>query len=139
MDGKKVLIVKTDEAFIAAATEALEEKGLEVITTNGSCRSAVTTAREEAPDLIVLGLVMDDMSTGCSIISRLQFGEATSNIPVIMVSSVTTETGYRIDDGGRVPHWLKVEDFFHVPVDFDVLAERVCEIIGNGECARHVS
>lgn len=135
MDGKKVLIVKDDPQFIASATETLEAKGLDVLVANGKPRAAIT-ARREHPDLIILGLVMDDMSEGCSILSELQFEEETSRIPVIMVSGVTTETGFRIDQDGEAPHWLKVEEFLNEPVDFENLAERVCEIIGNGECVR---
>jgi len=133
MDGNKVLIVKDDPQFIAAATKTLEAKGLTVLVANGKPRAAVTAKREH-PDLIILGLVMDNMSEGCSILSELQFQEETSRIPVIMVSSVTTETGFRIDHDGRAPKWLRVEEFLNAPVDFDALAERVCEIIGSEEC-----
>jgi len=136
MSAKKVLIVKDDPEFIASAKETLEAKGFDVLVANGKPRAAVTAKREH-PDLIILGLVMDDMSEGCSILSELQFEAETSRIPVIMVSSVTTETGFRIDQDGKAPHWLKVEEFLNAPVDFDHLAERVCEIIGNGECVRH--
>lgn len=135
MSGKKVLIVKDDPEFIASATDTLEAKGFNVLVANGKPRAAVT-AKRERPDLIILGLVMDDMSEGCSILSELQFEEETSRIPVVMVSSVTTETGFRIDQDGQTPRWLKVEEFLNEPVDFDQLAERVSEIIGNGECAR---
>ena len=135
MSGKKVLIVKDDPEFIASATDTLQAKGFDVLVANGKPRAAVTAKREH-PDLIILGLVMDDMSEGCSILSELQFEEETSRIPVVMVSSVTTETGFRIDQDGQAPRWLKVEEFLNEPVNFDQLAERVSEIIGNGECAR---
>lgn len=135
MNGKKVLIVKDDPQFIASAREKLEARGFEVLVANGKPRAAVAAKREH-PDLIILGLVMDDMSEGCSILSELQFEEETSRIPVIMVSSVTTATGFRIDRDGKAPRWLRVEEFLNAPVDFDHLAERVCEIIGNGECVR---
>ncbi len=133
MNGRKVLIVKDNPAFIASAREALEAKGYEVLVANGKPRAAVT-AKRERPDLIILGLVMDNLSAGCSILSELQFEEETKQIPVIMVSSVTTATGFRIDEDGRVPQWLKVEEFLNAPVDFEQLAERVRAIIGNGEC-----
>lgn len=135
MDGKKVLIVKDDPEFVASASEALEERGLEVHVANGKPRAAIMAKRVH-PDLIILGLVMDDMSAGCSILSELQFEEETSRIPVIMVSSVTTQTGFRIDQDGSAPDWLKVEEFLNTPVDFDYLADRVCEIVRNGECVR---
>ena len=136
MDGKKVLIVKDDPAFIASATEVLEARGFDVHVANGKPRAAVMAKREH-PDLIILGLVMDNMSSGCSILSELQFEKETSQIPVIMVSSVTTETGFRIDNDGCAPNWLKVEEFLNAPVDFEHLADRVCEIVRNGECVRH--
>lgn len=135
MDGKKVLIIKDDPEFIATAKDTLEARGFEVLVANGKPRAAVT-AKRERPDLIILGLVMDSMSAGCSILSELQFEAETSRIPVIMVSSVTTETGFRIDQDGKAPQWLRVEEFLNAPVDFEQLAERVCEIVGNGECVR---
>lgn len=135
MSDRKVLIIKDDPQFIASATEALQARGFEVLVANGKPRAAVT-AKRERPDLIILGLVMENMSEGCSILSELQFEEETSRIPVIMVSGVTTETGFRIDQDGKAPRWLRVEEFLNEPVDFARLAERVSEIIGNGECVR---
>lgn len=135
MNGKKVLIVKDDPEFVASAREVLEARGYEVLVANGKPRAAVTAKREH-PDLIILGLVMDNLSAGCSILSELQFEEETKQIPVIMVSSVTTATGFRIDQDGRAPQWLKVEEFLNAPVDFEHLAERVRAIIGNGEYVR---
>jgi len=135
MGGKKVLIVKDDPTFVASARAALEAKGFEVLIAADKPRAAITAKREH-PDLIILGLVMDSMSAGCSILSALQFEEETKKIPFIMVSSVTTETGFRIDQDGHAPSWLRVEEFLNAPVDFDNLAERVHAIIGHGEYAR---
>ncbi len=134
MDGKKILIIKDDPEFVASAKQELESRGFDVIVTDKR-PGAATIAAEEQPDLIILGLVMDDLSAGCSILSKLQFDDETRDIPVIMVSAVTTKRGFRIDENGK-PNWLNAEEFLNMPVDFEYLANRVCEIISNGECVR---
>jgi response regulator RpfG family c-di-GMP phosphodiesterase len=42
-----------------------------------------------------------------------------------MVTAVTTETGFRVDQGGEVPEWLRVVDYLNKPVDPRELVERV--------------
>ncbi len=133
--GKKVLIIKKDPQFIEEATNVLHSRGIEVSVANSS-RHAVEAARRENPDLIIVGLVMDRLYSGCSVIGELRSEADTSAIPAIMVSGVTTETGFRIDEGGRVPGWLKVQAFFNEPIDYEALADQIVAMIGEPEPIR---
>ena len=56
--------------------------------------------------------------------------EATADVPIIMVSGVTTETGFRVDQDGEKPDWLRVVQFVNKPVDPVVLAQKAVEIVG---------
>ncbi|MGD9519055.1 MAG: two-component system response regulator [Armatimonadota bacterium] len=129
-DRKTVLVVDDDADFVEAATVALEAKGYQVLAAMDS-KQAVEMARREVPSLIVCDLMMERLYSGFSIVEELQQHEETCGIPVIMVSGVTTETGFRIDEGGQKPCWLKVVEFLNKPVDPLLLADKVQKILNS--------
>lgn len=132
MSHSKVLMVKQDRQFIDAARRALEARGFDVVVCTDSGRAG-EVARRERPDLVLTGMVMEHLYSGCEVLSELRHGHDTRDIPVVVVSGVTTDTGFRLDQGGQLPAWLTVREFVHEPVDFDALAERVAEIVAERE------
>ncbi|MEN6547678.1 MAG: response regulator [Armatimonadia bacterium] len=129
-DKRKILIVDDDVDFLEANRVALEAQGLEVITASDS-RHGVEVAEQEHPDLIIMDLMMERLYAGFSAVQALCAHEATASIPVIMVSAVTTDTGFRVDKGGCKPEWLKVVDFMNKPVDPIDLAKKVAGIVNK--------
>jgi CheY-like chemotaxis protein len=125
---KRILIVDDDVDFIAASRVALEASGFEVLSANDS-RQGVETARAEMPDLIVMDLMMEKLYAGFSAVEALASHEETNAIPIIMVTGVTTETGFRIDSEGQKPEWLKVLEFVNKPVDPVELAKKAQAIL----------
>ncbi|MBP8952705.1 MAG: response regulator [Armatimonadetes bacterium] len=125
---KKILIVDDDVDFIQANKVALESMGFEVITATDS-RQGVELAAQEKPDLITLDLMMEKMYSGFSVVEALNAHEETAGIPIIMISAVTTETGFRVDTGGQKPEWLDVVEFVHKPIDPVDLAKKVASIL----------
>ncbi len=125
---KKILIVDDDVDFIQANKVALESMGFEVITATDS-RQGVELAAQEKPDLITLDLMMENMYSGFSVVEALNAHEETAGIPIIMISAVTTETGFRVDTGGQKPEWLDVVEFVHKPIDPVDLAKKVASIL----------
>jgi DNA-binding response OmpR family regulator len=128
-DRKKVLLVDDDVDFLEANRVALEAAGFEVLTATDST-SGVETAEKEHPSLIVMDLMMEKLYSGFHAVQALGAHEHTASIPVIMVSAVTTDTGFRVDDDGSKPEWLKVVDFLNKPVDPIELAKKAKEVIG---------
>ena len=125
---KKILIVDDDVDFIQANKVALEAMGFEVITATDS-RHGVELAEHEKPDLITLDLMMEKMYSGFSVLETLNAHEATAGIPIIMISAVTTETGFRVDTDGAKPEWLDVVEFVHKPIDPVDLARKAASIL----------
>ena len=125
---KRILIVDDDVDFIAASRVALEATGFEVLSANDS-RRGVEMARAEMPDLIVMDLMMEQLYAGFSAVEALAAHEETKGIPIIMVTGVTTETGFRIDQEGKRPEWLKVLEFVNKPVDPVELAKKAQAIL----------
>lgn len=128
---KKVLIVDDDVDFVQANKVALEASGFDVIVSADS-RGAAEMAGAEKPDLIILDLMMEQMYSGFSVLESLRAHHGTERIPIIMASAVTTETGFRIDQGGVKPEWLDVVEFVNKPIDPVELARKVASILEQG-------
>jgi len=127
-EAKKVLIIDDDVDFVRADQVALQAMGFEVLTAHDS-KSGVEIAHREHPDLIILDLMMEKLYSGFSVLQELGAHEDTRHIPVIMVSAVTTETGFRVDQDDRKPEWLKVVEFVNKPIDPVELARKVASIL----------
>jgi CheY-like chemotaxis protein len=113
---KRVLMIDDDVDFQAANRVALEAAGFEVLSATDS-RQGVEMAEHEHPDIIIMDLMMEQLYAGFSAVQALCAHEGTSGIPIIMVSGVTTETGFRIDEGGCKPEWLHAVQFVNKPID----------------------
>ncbi len=127
-DAKKVLIIDDDVDFLMANQVALEALGFQVLTATDSKRG-LELAHSQHADLIILDLMMEKVYSGFSVLQELLSHEGTRDIPIIVVSAVTTETGFRIDEEGRPPEWLKVVDFINKPVDPVELAKKVKAVL----------
>ncbi|MCE5240900.1 response regulator [bacterium] len=128
-DKRRVLLVDDDVDFLEANRVALEARGFEVLTASDS-RHGVEVATREHPDLIIMDLMMERLYAGFSAVQALAAHEATAEIPVIMVSAVTTETGFRVDDKEQRPEWLRVVEFINKPIDPLALADKASAIVG---------
>ncbi len=127
---KQVLLVDDDVDYVEANRVALESLGFAVLTAADS-REGVRLAEAAHPDLVVRDLMLERLYAGFSALESLYAHESTRDIPVIMVSGVTTETGFRVDENGCKPEWLKVVEFINKPVDPVELARKVASILGE--------
>lgn len=130
MSQKRVLIVDDDVDFLEANRVALEAAGFEVLAASDS-KSGIEAAEHEHPDLIIMDLMMEKLYSGFHAVQALGAHDATKSIPVIMVSAVTTDTGFRVDDAGAKPDWLNVAEFLNKPVDPIELAKKVKTLLGE--------
>jgi DNA-binding response OmpR family regulator len=90
---QKILIVDDTEPILRLYNRAFETAGYEVITAlDGS--TAVESAQNELPNLIILDLMLPDI-TGIDVLNQLKQNEATSNLPVIMLSAVDDPTIFK--------------------------------------------
>jgi CheY-like chemotaxis protein len=109
----KILIVEDDPVSQKLLKVRLEENGYETVFA-GEAYTALTIAREERPDLILLdfGLPGGD---GAVVMERLQSFPALTNIPVIVVSArEPAATGEKALVAGAVA-------FVQKPIDIEQL------------------
>ncbi len=96
---KKILVVDDEKRVVDLLYNLLSKEGFMVLTaTDGE--SCLRLARQEAPDLIVLDLMMPGMDGG-DIASNLQEDEKTKNIPVIFLTSAVTKEEV-VKEGGQI-------------------------------------
>jgi CheY-like chemotaxis protein len=128
---KRILIIDDEAAMITYLKTLLEDHGYETITSM-SAEEALRTAREEAPDLISLDLLMPDR-TGISLYRELKKDKQLSRIPVIMVTGFTAEQHpmidfkqfiYRRDIPGP-------EAFVEKPIDPEEVLSAVARVLGG--------
>ena len=98
--GKRALIVDDDPRTLGLMREALMLEGY-IVFTAAEGKAGVMTAKQEAPDFIVLDLLMPGMS-GFEVVDLLRSGAKTASIPIIVLTgmNLSSEDKKRLD--GRV-------------------------------------
>jgi DNA-binding response OmpR family regulator len=122
MAGKKILIVEDEVVQLTALARRLKTAGFEVVAARDGL-TAISTARKEQPDLIVLDLGIP-AGDGFIVLQRLSMLINTGTIPVIVLSS-RTPIGNRDAalKAGAVA-------YIHKPVDVPFLLKAIDDALG---------
>lgn len=114
---KKILVIDDEPMVIKMATDALTARGFTVISAPNGYEGLIA-ARQQAPDLILLDVVMPDLN-GHEVLARLNKDEKTKDIPVIHLSAVGDfdQQLQAMQDGSK--------DYITKPIKPAELADRV--------------
>jgi CheY-like chemotaxis protein len=123
MPGKLILVVEDEAVQLALVAKLLRSAGYEVIEARDGI-VAVTLARKENPDLVLLDLGLPE-GDGFAVMERLQLLPATARIPVVVLSSrdAANAAGAAKKAGARA--------YLEKPVDKEKLLRAVGEALGN--------
>ena len=86
---KKILVVEDEPDIASLLTLMLKSQGYHVIAA-GDGQEALEKARVEAPDLIVLDIMLPKLN-GYKVARMLKFDEKFSHIPIIMLTAKIQE------------------------------------------------
>jgi CheY-like chemotaxis protein len=126
---KKILIVDDDRDVFESMKIVLETEGYRVEwATNG--KEAIDKAKAGKPDLIILDVMMNTDDEGFQLTYSMKQNSELSTIPIIMVTSIGTKTGFSFDKR-RDEDFLPVNEFLEKPVDPKVLVDKVRENLGH--------
>lgn len=89
----RILVVDDDPVILRLIEVNLDLEGFEVVTANRG-EDAIAKARDTAPDLILLDLMMPEMS-GWELAERLQKDDTVSGIPLVFLSARTQDEDRR--------------------------------------------
>lgn len=125
-DTKKILIIDDEADVITYLATFFTDNGYDTISANNG-KEGVQKAIAAKPDVITLDVSMPEES-GVRALRDLQENEVTKNIPVIIITGVSSDFKRFIETRKQVH---PPEGYFEKPIDRDKLLEKVNELIAN--------
>ncbi len=122
-DERTVLLVDDDVDFLTQMELQLQAAGYRVLTAD-SVGAAQEVLDEHRPDVAVLDLMMENLDDGFVLAHRIKSGE--QPIPVILVTAVTSETGFQFStDSDEARSWIKADAMLNKPVRLEQLRREI--------------
>lgn len=124
---KTVLIVDDDEDFLLQQKTYLTNAGFKVITASGR-KEAELQVQKDTIDCAVIDLMMEEVDGGFVLAHHLK--TAKPDLPVIMVTAVTSETGLSFDTKGEgEKKWVKADVVLAKPIRFEQLIREIKRLL----------
>lgn len=131
----KILIVDDDADFAKSTKMILLADGYEVVIASDG-KEGLRKIQEEKPDLVILDIMMESIFEGFSLVSSVRSDPqlaAFKNIPILMVSSVRSDTGSRFafEDEEDMGSLSEPDDYLDKPFKPKELLDRVAELLAR--------
>jgi malate dehydrogenase (oxaloacetate-decarboxylating) len=128
-DKKKIFIVDDDPDFVLATKTILENNSYECECAY-SAEEAMKKVKKVKPDLIILDVMMEYITSGFGVVNRLRNPDKNSpfydcsKIPILIITSIqeVMETDFHQIAGTQL---LPVDDFLDKPVPSEILVSKV--------------
>lgn len=124
----RILVVDDDRDFATTTSTILDASGYDAAVAH-NVEEATSAVKESKPDLILLDVMMEHMDDGFNLCRSLKEDEATSRIPIIMLTGVTSQTGLNFSPKTD-EEWLPADEYMEKPIDPDELLERIEKLLG---------
>ena len=123
MGRKTILVIDDDIDLVEIIRVTLENVGFQIIDAQNGKRG-LAMAREQNPDLILLDVMMGQVDEGFQVAYELKGDQATQEIPILMMTAVSDQTGFDFDPD-RDQDFLPVNEFLEKPVSPRTLVDMV--------------
>ncbi len=124
---KTILIVDDDVDYLFQMREGIRDMGFDVITA-GTQKEAEDIIERTRPDLAILDLMMENQDTGFILGHRIK--TKYPDVPVIIVSAVTAETGMLFDVTTEEERdWIKADLFLDKGIRMDQLHREIKKLL----------
>lgn len=132
-----VLIVDDDEDFAHTAAVVLRQQGHDVQIELDPDRAS-QSMENKRPDLVVLDVMFpEDASAGFDLARSMRHNTGSlKDIPILMLTAINTKFPLGFGAKDIDDDWLPVTDFLEKPVDFDVLRQKVSELLAKSSAPR---
>ena len=130
----KILFVDDDEDFRTITTTRLKAAGYDVLEAASEVEAMKIIARENF-DLALVDLMMEHEDSGFIIAYKMS--RSKPDIPVVIISSLTSKTGVRVDlaqagDAG----WLRASTMLQKGSRFDILDGEIRRLLSERKDAK---
>ncbi len=125
---KTVLLVDDDPDFLLQQKLQLEAAGFDVLEAS-SAKEAMQVLAKNSADIALVDLMMEESDTGFQLCYKLKKQQT---MPVIMVTSVASETGIEFDAAtDEERRWVKADVLLMKPVRFEQLKREIDRLLNN--------
>jgi DNA-binding response OmpR family regulator len=129
MNMAKVALIDDDQDFLEIVSSALKAVGHKVVTAE-SGKEGYKLIKSEKPDIAIVDLMMETNDAGFILCHRVKKDEDLEDIPLIMLTAVTSETGYKFGiDTPEGKKWIEADAYLDKPVPTEELIERVNQLL----------
>lgn len=128
---KKILLIDDDADLVAVNERRLIDAGFSVITAYDG-EKGMELARSEAPDAIILDVMMTTPDEGFEVARSLRNDARTKHTPIVMLTGINLsefQLPKALGDYDRDPTWNPVDVFLNKPVDAETLLKTLDEIL----------
>ena len=131
-EGRRVLIIDDDPAFVASTTLVLEQNGY-VVDSAPDGDEGLEKAQGDKPDMVLLDVMMNWPLEGVQVSREMLSKSGLRGIPIIMVTSIL-DTEYR----ATFPQdeYLHIDGWLNKPVSPSKLIDEVQRIFSHYEKLR---
>lgn len=124
---KTILIVDDDTDYLFQLKLAVKSMGFEVITADTQ-KEAESIIEKMRPDLAILDLMMENQDTGFILSHKMK--NLYPDVPVIIASAVTAETGMLFDvTTEEEQDWIKADLFLDKGIRNDQLHKEINKLL----------
>ncbi|MCX7696873.1 MAG: response regulator [Bacteroidales bacterium] len=124
---KVILIVDDDKDLLFQMSHILKRKEFEVVEANTQ-QEAEDKLKEIRPDLAIVDLMMEKKDSGFILCHKIK--KTYPNVPVIIVSALTSETGMMFDlTDPSDKDWIKADAFIDKNIRSDQLLSEVNKLL----------
>jgi len=127
-----LLIVDDDEDFAATAATVLRSEGYDV-QIELDTDSAAKSMEAKPPDLAILDVMFpEDASAGFELARSMRHErEKLKTVPILMLTAINAKFPLGFGPKDIDEKWLPATDFLEKPVDFDVLKDKVAQLLDD--------
>ena len=129
---QKILVIDDDADFLKSVTALLETEGYSVSSAR-SGKQGLPKIASVQPDLIILDIMMEHVTTGYEINQAVKFGNefaSVKNIPILMVSSIQIDPARRFSMAGEM-EMVTPNAYLTKPLDIHQFLAKIRELLGE--------
>jgi CheY-like chemotaxis protein len=124
----KILIVDDDPDIVESTKVILEAEGFAVISALNP-EEAIEKAKQEAPDLILLDVMMTQLDSGFDAARSLRQEPSTANIPIVILTALRQKMGFDFRSESGDKDWLPVEAYLEKPIKREELLATIKRLL----------
>ena len=121
-NGRRILIVDDEEAFLVLIREALEIRGFDVMTALSAVEAGIEIASRR-PDAILMDIRMPGIN-GIQACEALKNNPITKDIPIMIVSALSGEADI------KKAYRTGVVDYFIKPINIEKVVVKLKDVLG---------